>query len=147
MAGYETGGADPGWHMFYPERSGSLHLVSHDSSKRSAPAFRVLVYQGLPGWSRRNLELPTQRWSAEMLNEGAELLGKWAARPLWVQSHRWRYARVGTGNELTRPLLLTLSGGARLGIAGELHGPGGGIQAAWSSGVQLAERLLGRDEA
>ena len=146
LAGYEIDGADLDWEMLYPERSGLLHLVSHDSSKRDAPARTVLVYQGLPGWSRKNLDAQPQRWTADILDEARTLLGDWAAGPLWTQSHRWRYARAGTGSELTRPLLVALPGGARLGIAGEVCGPGGGVQAAWSSGVRLAARLLGREE-
>jgi predicted NAD/FAD-dependent oxidoreductase len=141
LAGYELGEAELDWEMLYPERSGVLHLVSHDSSKRESPVSTVLVYQGLPGWSRKKLDVPPERWTAEILEEARTEIREWAARPLWTQSHRWRYARAGTGNELTRPLLVTLPGGARLGIAGEVCGPGGGVQAAWSSGVKLAGRL------
>jgi len=147
LAGYERTGEAPDWDMLYPEQSDALHLVSHDSSKRSIPARTVLVFQGLPGWSRQNLDEPEERWTAEILDEARAHVGEWAARPSWTQSHRWRYARAGTGNELTRPLLVTLPGGARLGIAGEVCAPGGGVQAAWSSGVRLAARLLGREEA
>lgn len=146
MAGYDRHGAAPDWDMLYPERSSVLHLVSHDSSKRADPAWTVLVLQALPGWSRRNLDAPEEQWTAELLADARTQVGQWAARPLWTQSHRWRYARAGTGNELTRPLLVTLPGGARLGIAGEVCAPGGGIQAAWSSGVRLAGRLMGKEE-
>lgn len=146
LAGYEIDGAELDWEMLYPERSSVLHLVSHDSSKRDAPARTVLVFQGLPGWSRKNLDAPPEHWTKELLDEAGSLLGDWAARPIWTRSHRWRYARSGTGNELTRPMMVTLPGGARLGIAGEVCGPGGGVQAAWVSGVRLAARLLGREE-
>ena len=145
LAGYEIDGAELDWEMLYPERSAVLHLVSHDSSKRVAPVCTVLVHQGLPGWSRKRLDAPPERWTGEILDAARAEIGDWAARPLWTRSHRWRYARAGTGNELTRPLLVTLPDGARLGIAGEICGPGGGVQAAWSSGVRLADRLLGRE--
>jgi renalase len=39
-------------------------------------------------------------------------------------------------------LLVDLGGARRLGIVGELFQPGGGVQAAWQSGRQLAYRLI-----
>jgi predicted NAD/FAD-dependent oxidoreductase len=80
-----------------------------------------------------------------MLAEAARLLGRWAAEPILVQGHRWRHARTDRGAELSAPLYLALPGGARLGIAGELFAPGGGIEGAWAAASSLAARILVED--
>ena len=77
-----------------------------------------------------------------MLEEAARLIGPWASRPEWHQSHRWRHARVDRGAELAGPMLLRLPGGGHLGLAGEIFAPGGGVEAAWTSGRRLARRIL-----
>ena len=142
MAGYplEAGGS-AGFDLCYPESSRALQLVAHDSAKRAAPARRVMVYQARPAWSRERLEAEPPRWAAELLEEAGRLCGAWAASPLWQQTHRWRYARVDRGSELSSPLLVAFPGGARIALAGELFAPGGGVEAAFLSGRRLAARL------
>jgi hypothetical protein len=93
-------------------------------------------------WSRKRLEDPPGRWTGEILEEASRLVGDWAARPAWSQSHRWRYARADMGSELSAPPVLTFPGGARLALAGEVFSPGGGVEAAWTSGRRVAKRLL-----
>jgi renalase len=146
IAGYAPDAEGPDWDIDYPEDSTVLQLISHDSGKRDRPRWLVLVYQARPRWSRERLESPPEAWTAEVLEEAARLTGSWAARPLWHQSHRWRHARVDRGNELQGPMLLPLPGGGRLGLAGEIFWPGGGVEAAWSSGRRLAERILAETE-
>lgn len=131
----------PPWDIAYPEDSNVLRLVSHDSVKRRDPALRVLVAQAHAAWSRRRVDAEARSWSDELLGELQRIAGAWAGRPRAVQTHRWRYGRLDRGSELTRPLLIGLPGGARLGLAGELFAPGGGVEAAWRSGIALADRL------
>jgi predicted NAD/FAD-dependent oxidoreductase len=142
LAGYAQTVATPDWDVAYPERSDILQLVAHDSRKRIEEQPVVLVAQARPRWSRRNMDRPPDEWRDAIKNELGRLFGTWAAHPTWAQAHRWRYARVDRGSELSAPLLLHLPGGARLGIAGEFFAPGGGLQAAWSSGRKLARRLI-----
>ncbi len=142
VAGYDVDTPALPWDVQYPADSECLQLIAHDSNKRASPAARVLVLQARPRWSRQRLELPGEAWGAELLAEAATRLGAWAASPRFTQSHRWRLARVERGTELRQPLRLTLSGGQRVGVAGEVFAPGGGVQAAWLSGTRLAERLL-----
>ena len=142
VAGYDVDGPPLPWDVQYPADSECLQLIAHDSTKRASPAARVLVLQGRPRWSRQRLELPAESWGAELLAEAASRLGPWAASPRFTWPHRWRLARVERGTELRQPLRLTLSGGQRVGVAGEVFAPGGGVQAAWLSGMRLAERLL-----
>jgi len=147
LAGYPRETPVPPWDVSYPEDSPVLQLVSHDSAKRAERRFHCLVYQGRPRWSREHLEEPPEVWGEEILREAGRRLGPWAARPGWAQVHRWRYARLEAGNELAGPVLCDLDGGVRLGLAGDLFSPGGGVEAAWASGRRLARRILEKGEA
>jgi predicted NAD/FAD-dependent oxidoreductase len=142
LVGYGDDVARLDWDVAYPEKSDVLQLIAHDSRKRNDDGPVVLVAQAKPRWSRRNVDRPPEEWRDAIKAELGRLFGEWAARPEWAQAHAWRYARVDRGSELTAPLLIELPGGARLGIAGELFAPGGGIQAAWRSGRELARRLI-----
>ncbi|MCU0229765.1 MAG: FAD-dependent oxidoreductase [Acidobacteria bacterium] len=142
MAGYPLeASAAIGFDLCYPEGSRALQLVAHDSAKRAAPAQCVLVFQARPAWSRERLEAEPAQWAQELLEQAARLCGDWVARPLWQQTHRWRYARVDRGSELAAPILVPFPGGARLALSGELFAPGGGVEAAFLSGRRLAARL------
>jgi len=140
LAGYGPEAPAPAWHACYPEGSDVIQLIAHDSSKRERPAFLALVFQAHARWSRAHLD--DEGWPAALLAEAARLLGPWAASPRLTQAHRWRYARTDRGAELSAPLLLRLPGGARVGIAGELFAPGGGVEAGWLSGRMLAGQIL-----
>jgi predicted NAD/FAD-dependent oxidoreductase len=76
-----------------------------------------------------------------MLVEGAACIADWVRNPVWQQGHRWRFARTDQAAELSRPIKITLEGGAVLGLAGEAFAPGGGVQGAWRSGLELARRI------
>jgi predicted NAD/FAD-dependent oxidoreductase len=140
VAAYAPTAPPPPWHVLYPEDSKILQLVSHDSSKRPGAELRVLVYQAHPHWSAAHLEDPA--WPTAVRAEAARLLGPWAARPAVTEAHRWRHARNDRSAELAGPLLLSLPGGARLGICGDRFAPGAGAEAAWRSGRALARRIL-----
>jgi hypothetical protein len=141
LAGYLPRSGAPEWDVAYPEDSEILQLVSHDSAKRPDSDATALVMQARPAWSRRNGDQPVESWSAAILAETERLLGRWAGAPSWTQSHHWRYARLDAGAELAAPIVLPLGGGARLGLAGEVFSPGGGVQGAFVSGRRLAHRL------
>ncbi len=143
IAAYARPQTIPAWEVSYPE-AGGLQLISNESSKRPGGIGLTLVVQGKPGWSHQRLEQPPEAWSRALLDEAALRLGPWAAGPDHVHPHRWRYARVDGANELTGPLVLNV-GRCRLGLAGDLFAPGGGVQAAWLSGDRLAVRLAGNE--
>ncbi len=142
IAAYAPSVAAPRFDVLYPD-DGPLQVVLHDSSKRAAPAHRVLVLQAGARASEEWLELPPERWQALLLEAAAAKLGGWAATPEWAATHRWRHARFPTGAGLGGPLLVPLSEGRSLGVAGEALGPLGGVQGAFVSGEQLARRILG----
>jgi predicted NAD/FAD-dependent oxidoreductase len=142
IAGYGLETPRPAWDVQYPEDSRCFQLIAHDSAKRADPAARVLVLQARPRWSRERLALPNETWAAQMLAEAASRLGEWAGTPRFTDAHRWSYARLERGSELGQPVRITLPGGQRVGLAGDVFAPGGGVQAAWLSGLRLAERFL-----
>jgi len=142
VAGYRLDVAVPGWDLTHPEDSSILQTISHDSTKRETPAWTVLVLQAHAAWSLESWNRPTPAWSGDMLSEAARLLGAWAARPAWTSTHRWRYARARGSGELSGPALVHLGRGTRIGLAGEIFSPGGGVQAAWRSGVELGRRII-----
>lgn len=147
IAGYGADVPRPDWDLWYPEDSSVFQLVSHDAAKRAKPNRLIVVYQASPAWSRKNIDSKVNDWTGDMLEEAERLVGDGAGRPEWVQSHRWRYSRVDHGSEFTRSLLFTARGGARIGLAGEPFAPGGGVEAAWKSGREIAQRLLEGKEA
>ncbi len=137
VAGYGQDVPPPRFDVCYPGDSTILQVLANDSSKRRPPVSTVMVYQAHPRWSRARLDAPGDAWRDEVLAEAGRLLGAWAARPAWTHAQRWRHARVDRGTELARPMLLTLPGGARIGLAGEVFAPGGGAEAAWRAGRML----------
>lgn len=140
LALYPGGAPRPEWQVWYPEDSKVLQLMAHDSSKRPGAARLALMMQARPSWSRAHLEDPA--WPQALLGEAARLLGPWAAQPATTHAHAWRYARSDRASELAGPVLLSLPGGARLGVCGERFAPGGGVEGAWRSGQMMARRLL-----
>ena len=141
IAGYDAA-SSPEWCMCYPEGSEIVQAISHDSSKRREASGTVLVYFAYPTWSRDAFDEAPETWGATLLAEAGRLLGDWAARPAWSQTHRWRYSRADGGPTLKEPLYLNLEGRPKIGLAGEAFAPGGGVQAAWRSGNRMAELLL-----
>lgn len=140
LAAYSRHAPAPEWHALFPEDSRVLQVVTHDSAKRLSAPMLAIVYQASPRWSREHLGDP--EWTVAVLAEAERLLGPWAARPAVMHAHRWTWARNDTSAQLAAPLLLSLPGGARLGLCGDRFAPGGGVEAAWRSGRALAARVL-----
>jgi len=137
LAGYPLDVEEPAFDLWYPEDSTTIQVISHDSAKRAAPRFRVLVIQAHARWSRTRMDQRGERWAHELLDEAGRIAGDWVRRPLWSQAHLWRHGRTESAGDLVAPVLLP--GG--IGLAGELFHAGGGAQAAYLSGRALAERL------
>jgi predicted NAD/FAD-dependent oxidoreductase len=142
LAGYDDGPPLP-WQLYLPGPEHPLHSIIEDSSKRPREdgEQKVFVLQAKPRFSRNHLAEPPESWSALLLQDAAELLGSWMGQPLWHQCHRWRYARVQPCAELSRSILLTEQGGPLLGLCGDAFHPAGGVEGAFLSGIELAQRL------
>jgi hypothetical protein len=141
IARYPQGTPPPAWDAALPADGRALHLVLHDSGKRPAGARLVLVLQAKPRWSGEHLQDAPDAWAKDLLAEAAARYGAWIASPERVQPHAWRRARVAEGTELSRPLAVTLAGGAALGLCGDGFDPAGGLEGAWRSGRRLAARM------
>jgi predicted NAD/FAD-dependent oxidoreductase len=138
---YPASTPDPGFDLMHPAMSSCIALLSHDSSKREAPAYRALVIQGRTSWSRQRLDAPKELWSLSLLEEAGRLLGSWACRPVFIHEHRWRFARIDGAPAFRQPVL-TQVGGARLGVTGEGFSESGGVAGAFVAGHDLAKRIL-----
>jgi predicted NAD/FAD-dependent oxidoreductase len=149
VASYGPGTPAPHWDIGYPETSKIVLLASQEGTKRGLDPNqeRLFVVQARPGWSASRLEGDRDRWAQELLDEAGRLWGAWATQPQAVVAHRWKYARLDPSSHLVRPVLFDRTGStARLGLAGDLFHPDGGLQGAWKSGRRLAHRLLGVDQ-
>jgi len=145
LAGYERPTASD-WHLRLPGPRSIIHSLINDSSKRArdeqdVTTPQVLVIQGTPAFSRRELDGEPERWGDALLEAAAGELGPWVKQPAWRQEHRWRHARVLRGEELSHVVLLSWPGGARLGLCGEAFNPAGGAEGAYLSGLELAGRI------
>ena len=139
IAMYPRSVTTPEWHASYPESSEVMQMASHDSTKRPSGSMLAMVYQGHPRWSRQHLG--DKEWPRLMLDEAGRLFGGWAATPRVTHEHQWTYARQDLSSELSGPMLIDLPGGVRLGLCGDRFAPGGGVEAAWLSGLLLGRRL------
>jgi len=142
ISGYAPEALRPDWDVCYPDPSDILQLISHDSAKRGSPSQPVLVFQCRPGWSASHWDDEPRDWTETVLGEAQRICGDEVGRPSWIDTQRWRFARLSEGESLRGPLMLRMAGGAHIGIAGEALDEDGGVQAAWRSGRRLASRLL-----
>lgn len=140
MLGYPGDGPRPEFDVCYPEAS-PLQMIVHDSAKRAAPRQLVLVVQATRVWSRAHLDEEASSWQATLLAEVARLVGPWAREPVWLESHRWRYAHAGSP-VMAAPMLVALPHGNRIGLTGEAFCAGAGVQGAYLAGLALARRML-----
>jgi renalase len=134
------------FHLRLPGPQSPIHSLINDGSKRAPGAKSALVIQSHPQFARRFFDEPEEIWREELLGAAKAILGPWVGSPSACELQRWRHARVQPKSELSGPILLRFSSGARLGICGDAFHYAGGVEGAFLSGRVLAERLA-RDEA
>ena len=144
VAGYPAGTPAPDWDILYPECDSTLLLIGNESSKRPQAVGLTSVIQAGARWSHENFDRPKEEWGKDLLAASARVIGPWSSSPQWIHLHRWRHSRLDGANGLAAPLFLRL-GKSRLGFAGDLFSPGGGIEAAWLSGNRLGEMMANAD--
>lgn len=128
------------WQLCLPRESRVLHLISNESSKRPTPSKRALMFQARPSWSREHLD--DAEFPQKILEEAGRVIAPWAGKPVTSSPHRWTWARNNRDWELTGPLLLPSAEGALVGLCGDRFAPGVGVEAAFTSGRALAQRIL-----
>lgn len=141
IAGYESSSPDPLFDLWNPLETVMLQAIIHDSAKRANPRHRVLVLHSRPGFARARMSESPEAWSRDMLWELGDMLGEWAAHPLWTQTHAWRSGRIRAGDQLAMPAVLNAPGGGTLLIIGDAFGTQPGVEGAYLSGVAAGEQL------
>lgn len=112
-----------------------LSLVVRENSKPGRTDSESWTLQATPDWSRRFLASSAQEVEQLMLEAFSKRVGAVLPTVVSLQAHRWRYARpVGP---LSSPLWKVASG---LGVCGDWLA-GNGVDAAWTSGRRLADRM------
>ena len=115
LAGYPPGRPEPPWDVCYPEDSETLQLLSHDSAKRPAPRFRVLVLQAhaaLVAGAPRRAEGGLVGRASRRGGPAGRALGRAAVLDAGAL---WRYARTDPGTELGAPLISAAAGRRGIG--------------------------------
>jgi predicted NAD/FAD-dependent oxidoreductase len=120
-----------------------LAFIARDSSKPGRPqAATTWVAQASPDWSAEHLEEDKAQIADRMLPLLCQAIGADPETALHMDAHRWRYARVIT--PLGKPFLRDGTGTLYLGGDWCL---GPRVEAAWTSGLAIAQDILGHDYA
>jgi hypothetical protein len=116
----------------------ALAWVAQNQTKPGrAPGRGTLVAHASPGWSRDHLERDPAEVAGLLQAELARFLGEELPPVGYAAAHRWRYALVEEA--IGEPCLWQPATG--LGFAGD-GCLGGRVEAAYLSGLALAERVL-----
>lgn len=124
------------------ETNDALAWISQDSSKpdRIYQNVTTWVAQAGPAFSKDHLEKDPAEIASLMLPMLCERIGAFPSQIVYAAAHRWRYARVRT--PLGQPFLA--SSDRRLYLGGDwCLGPR--VEAAWQSGVAIADDILLRE--
>lgn len=118
----------------------ALAWIAQDSSKPGrAGAVTTWVVQASAEWSQRHLEDTPDAIAALMLPMLADAIGVAPGLAVYSAAHRWRYAR--TVAPLGAPYLCSDDGTLHVGGDWCL---GARVEAAWSSGVAIADAIIAR---
>lgn len=127
------GGGDPGFEAAFVS-GGPLGWIALNNSKPRRLGSETWTLQATDTWSQAHLEDPAEAVEAELIAAFQHLTG---LRVLSCRSHRWRYSSASSPLE-TDHLIDRLQS---LGACGDWAG-GSKVQAAWLSGLRLAEAIL-----
>jgi len=120
-------------------QEGPLAWVARDSSKPGRPPGERWVAQATPESSTEHLEETASETVTRLLSAFQSVTGNHTP-PSHAVAHRWRYARTVGSHDAGPPALYDSA--LHLGVAGDWL-IGARVEAAWQSGVAVAERLLG----
>lgn len=116
---------------------GNISWIARDSSKPGRPPGERWVLHGASGWSADHLDIPESAVGQQALVALAQLAKSPLPAIRELQAHRWLYAQVQSS--LETPCLWS----AELGIGYAGDGClGARVEAAWESGVALADAVL-----
>lgn len=113
-----------------------LAWVANNAAKSGRAKTSAWVLQATPDWTAAYIDLSREDAAAPMFAAWQALMSRPLPQPVLLKAHLWRYARTGEG---VNGLLYDKALG--LGLCGDwLKGPR--VEAAWLSGLELAEALL-----
>ncbi|MTI00370.1 NAD(P)/FAD-dependent oxidoreductase [Roseibium sp. RKSG952] len=93
MAGFREP-LDPGYDVF-TAAEGAIAWMAFNNSKPGRPRDGTsLVIHASPDWSRVNLELDKADAAQRLLGFAAERFGQPLPEPVYLEAHRWRYAKT-----------------------------------------------------
>lgn len=111
-------------------------IVREDMKPGRSEQLALTLYAS-PDWSRANLERDKAAFAADLVQLFCARFGIDDTRIDHLDGHKWRYAQVRNG--LDKPFLKDPAKGLHCG--GDWC-PGGGVEAAWSSGIAIARDIL-----
>ena len=112
---------------------GAIGWAARDSAKPGRGGLESWVIQASADWSTENLEQEPETVAPILLGLLASELGIPLPAPVYLQAHRWRFARSGRSGEPTA----LWDASIRLGACGDwLAAPR--VEAAWLSGRRAA---------
>lgn len=116
----------------------TLAQAIRETSKPGRSGPEAWTLQATSDWSRRHLDASPAEVSALMMEALALRFDAPLPPILRLQAHRWRYARPA--RPTSGPIWRATAG---LGLCGDWV-VGDDVEAAWRSGVRLADRISGR---
>lgn len=116
----------------------TLAVAIRENSKPGRSGPEAWTLQATGNWTQRRLDTCADEVASLLLEALARRLDGPLPQVLALQAHRWRYARPArlTSGPIWRARL-------GLGLCGDWVA-GDGVEAAWCSGVRLADRISGR---
>lgn len=119
----------------------TLAVAIRENSKPGRSGPEAWTLQATSDWTQRHLETDAVEVASRLIETLSSRLGVPLPQVLAQQAHRWRYAR---------PARITLGpiwrAGVGLGLCGDWVA-GDGVEAAWCSGVRLADRISGLERS
>jgi renalase len=117
--------------------AGPIHLALRNNAKPGRPDGCCWVVQADEAWSRQYLEEDNAKVAAMLLDALQEASGSSQEASLAV-AHRWRFAQPAGGCVARKAFW---NAGLQLGACGDWLA-GSGVEAAWLSGRDLAQRMV-----
>lgn len=126
----------PGWAAASVDHP-VIGWVAHDSSKPERESGQRWVVHAAPAWSDRHVDDPPEAVVTPLLQAFKEIAGP-IPDLASATSHRWRFARPTPGD----PVPVTWQADRGLGLCGDVTVAEARVEAAWLSGLDLAQQIL-----
>lgn len=125
----------PGWKGINCEKS-AIRWIGNESSKREGAKQAGLVIQSSGDFYRKHEQTSDKRAQQLLLEEAAEIVGRWVLEPKSAFMHRWKYFEAE--NPIDEYFMELEMDEAPLALIGDYLG-GSSLESAFVSGYNLAE--------